>query len=90
MTNNQIMKAAAARLSTLSTPASPIMLPTLADAWRTRVPVTAVEMGIGGTSVFGTPRPNHNSIAPKLAVPVNAYRGVNAAKQAAPPRGVPR
>lgn len=89
MTNNLIMTAAAACPSTSSMPASPILLPTSVDAWRDRVPATGVDAGIGGTSVFKTQSIHHNSIARELAVPVNAYRGVDA-KQAAPPRGVMR
>jgi hypothetical protein len=91
VTNNLIMTAAAACPSTSSMPASP--LPTSVDAWRDRLPATGVDAGIGGTSVFKTvfttQSIHHNSIARELAVPVNAYRGVDA-KQAAPPRGVLR
>jgi hypothetical protein len=89
VTKNLIMSAAAACPSTSSMPASPILLPTAVDAWRNRVPATGVDAGLRGTSVFKTQLSNHNSIARQLAVPVNAYRGVDA-KQAAPPRGVLR
>ncbi|MFN2560907.1 MAG: hypothetical protein ABR571_06400 [Jatrophihabitans sp.] len=89
MSNNLIMTAAAACASPSSMPASPILLPTSAVAWRDRVPATGVDAGIGNTSVFKTQSIHHNSIARELAVPVSAYRGVDA-KQAAPPRGVLR
>jgi hypothetical protein len=91
--SNLIMSAAAACPSTSSMPASPILLPTAVDAWRTRVPATGVnagvDAGIRGTSKFQTIPSNYNSIARPLAVSVHAYRGVDA-KQAAPPRGVLR
>jgi hypothetical protein len=89
MSNTLIMSAAAACPSVSSMPASPILLPTAVDAWRDRVPATGVDAGLGGTSVFQTTLTNHNSITRQLAVPANAYRGVDA-KQAAPPRGVLR
>jgi hypothetical protein len=89
VTNNLIMTAAAACPDTATLPTGPMMSAAAVDAWRNRVPALGVDSGIRGTSVFETLPFNHNSNASKLAVSVNAYRGVDA-KQAAPPRGVLR
>jgi hypothetical protein len=89
VTNNLIMTAAAACPNTTAMPAGAIMPSAAAAAWRNRVPAQGVDSGIRGTSVFETLSTNHNSNGRKLAVSVDAYRGVDA-KQAAPPRGVLR
>jgi hypothetical protein len=78
MTN--MITAAALRSRTLSTQAT----------WRDRAPSVGTHLAMRNDSVIRTV--NHNSIAPTSGfAPVNAGRvAYGAAKQAAPPRGVPR
>jgi hypothetical protein len=89
-----IPTAAALRTCALSTQGSPFSLPSV-RTWRDR----ALGTGMGADSTFRSLHPTNNSIAANLTVavptavvtPANAGRsGYGAAKQAAPPRGVPR
>jgi hypothetical protein len=91
VTITMIPAAAALRSRTLSTQGAPFVLPVAGDSWRDRVPAGAARTGARTESAFGSIYVHHNSIAKQMpAVSVNAYRGVDAAKQVAPPRGVPR
>jgi hypothetical protein len=87
--------AAALRPNTLSTLGSPFTQSTGVAAWRRRVPSLGVPAGMRDDAVFGPTNPNHNSIpaAIRSTVVPTANAGTDvygAAKQAAPPRGVPR
>jgi hypothetical protein len=87
--------ATAAAPRTLSALGSPFTLPTGAAAWRERVPSLGVPAGMGDAAVPGQNHPSHNSItaAIRSTVVPTANAGTDvygAAKQAAPPRGVPR
>jgi hypothetical protein len=84
--------ATAAAPRTLSALGSPFTLPTGVAAWRLRVPSVGVPAGMRD---LGQQHPSHNSIpaAIRSTVVPTANVGTDvygAAKQAAPPRGVPR
>lgn len=91
--------AAALRASTLSTQVSPFALPNV-RTWREQTSVLSAVTDMRNQSALRSLHPIHNSIAANLAnavlptavvTPGNAGRGgYGAAKQAAPPRGVPR
>lgn len=95
--------AAAVPSRTLSTPASPLAVDTWRDRMVGTGVGLAVPTGMRHPSAFRITAPDHNSIAPKTpavraasvapanTAPVNTGSGAyGAAKQAAPPRGVPR
>jgi len=94
-----IPTAAALRTSTLPTQGSPFALPDVCT-WRDRNSTLGVNVDMRAETAFRSLHPTNNSIAANLAVlavptaavtPVQAGRsGYGAAKQAAPPRGVPR
>lgn len=96
MTITSIPTSAAPRMRTLSTP---FALPTGNASWRVQVPGSGVAAGMRG-SALGSLHPTHNSISATLrstVAPTTAVIAVNAdgdvygaAKQAGPPRGVPR
>lgn len=86
--------ATAATPRTLSTLGTPITLPTGVAVWRDRVPSLGVPAGMHD-AVLGQNHPTHNSItaAIRSTVVPTANAGTDvygAAKQADPPRGVPR
>ncbi|HEX3334845.1 MAG TPA: hypothetical protein VHS54_00190 [Jatrophihabitans sp.] len=88
MTITGITSAAAPRARTLSAPLSPSPLfAATATSWRERAADSARMRNASAPVCV-----NHNSIAPATgAVPATAERvAYGAAKQAAPPRGVPR
>lgn len=83
---------------TVSTVASPFTLPTLADRWASPSALDLATRGVDARAGSGRHNTSHNSITAAsraVAVPtvtvfaVPAHR-IRAAKQAAPPRGVPR
>jgi hypothetical protein len=90
--------AAAVRTRTLSALGSPFALPTADAFWRQQLPALGVPAVMRG-AVSGSLHPTHNSIpavlrsaaVPTVDVTPDHRRDVyGAAKQAAPPRGVPR
>jgi hypothetical protein len=91
---NWTTTAAALRPRTLSALGSPFTQSTGVAAWR-RVPTLGVPAGMRDIAVSEPNHPTHNSIpaAIRSTVVPTANAGTNgygAAKQAAPPRGVPR
>jgi hypothetical protein len=98
VTITSIPATAAVRRRTLSTPVSPFALLTGNASWRVQVPCLGVLAGMRG-GALGSLHPTHNSIPATVrstvsttdVTPVNADGDAyGAAKQAAPPRGVPR
>lgn len=98
MVNAMTPVVAAVRPRALSALESPFALSTCTTTWRVEQPSFDVPTGMRGTAL-GALDLNHNSIpaalrsivAPTANVPsVHVGRDVYAAKQVAPPRGVPR
>jgi hypothetical protein len=93
MTITAIPSAAALRPRTLSTQVWPSAVPAAGvDSWRKCAPTVGVPTFMRTKSAFQTIGLNHNSILSTVVVTL-AQRGRNdygAAKQASPPRGVPR
>jgi hypothetical protein len=97
MTITMTATAAALRPRTLSVQAAPFGTPA---SWREQVPSRVVPAGMRDTATGDSFHPTHNSIPADLrsavvlttvATPATNGRGVyGAAKQAPPPRGVPR
>jgi hypothetical protein len=91
---------AALRPRVLSAQGSPFALSTAVGMWREQVPSLSAPAGMRDAAAFASSHPTHNSIPATLrstvvptvgGTPVHTDRGVyGAAKQAAPPRGVPR
>jgi hypothetical protein len=85
---------------TMTPTVAALRLRTPSTQWREQVPSLPVAAGMRDASAFASLHPNHNSITATLrstvdptadVTPVYTDRGVyGAAKQAAPPRGVPR
>jgi hypothetical protein len=77
MKNTTLPTVAAVRLRTLPTPVSPSSIPMSGDAWRAN-----------HNSIPATVPPVHPTVA--VTQNFDTRAGYGSAKQAAPPRGVPR
>jgi hypothetical protein len=90
MTMTDTSTAAALRSRTLPTQRSPFGLPAEAYAWRTRLAGGYPQAATSGMSAFTGSSAHHNSTSAIGVATANAVVCGVDAKQAGPPRGVPR